>query len=239
MLEVKTDALEESFEALEREDGDLAALKEEVAALRGRIEARERPPLSGTKAIGGAGSPFVEPICARASRPGRAEGAERDERRRGRLCRAEELDEAIARTSPRSRRSADRNCRQGRLGRLPQLVTPADALGWVSRIGAAETGHPAFEEIAPPFGELYANPAGARRCSRQAVRRRRPGGRRDRERIRPGRGRGLRFGRRISKPKGFLSHRKARSDSARAFGTLQSSRPGSRRLSGGQSAGPS
>jgi len=48
MIEVKADALEASFEALEREDDEVAALK---------ARAVERPALSGVKSEG---SPFVE-----------------------------------------------------------------------------------------------------------------------------------------------------------------------------------
>ena len=46
MLEVKTDALEASFEALEREDEDVAALRGEVAALK--AEARSVAAQLGT-----------------------------------------------------------------------------------------------------------------------------------------------------------------------------------------------
>ena len=41
MYEVKADALEESFEALEREDEEVAALKEEGAALKARFDAQD------------------------------------------------------------------------------------------------------------------------------------------------------------------------------------------------------
>ena len=61
MIEVKADALEASFEALEREDEDVAALRGEVAALKARVEAgavaAARPALSWAKSEG---SPFVE-----------------------------------------------------------------------------------------------------------------------------------------------------------------------------------
>mgnify|MGYP006198886899 CR=1 FL=1 len=59
MHEVKTDALEASFEALEREDEDVAALRDEVAALKARVDAQAvvRPALSGAKSES---SPFVE-----------------------------------------------------------------------------------------------------------------------------------------------------------------------------------
>ncbi|MGQ0660444.1 phage major capsid protein, partial [Sphingosinicella sp.] len=62
MLEVKGDALEESFAAIEAEDEELEALKAEVAALKARVVAGARPALEGVKgetARGGT-SPFVE-----------------------------------------------------------------------------------------------------------------------------------------------------------------------------------
>jgi HK97 family phage major capsid protein len=55
MIEVKADGLEASFEALERETSEVAALKEEVALLRERVgQAVSRPALSGAKAEGSA-----------------------------------------------------------------------------------------------------------------------------------------------------------------------------------------
>ena len=61
MMEVKADALEASFEALEREEDALASLREEMAQLKSRIDAQAvagaRPALSGARAQG---SPFVE-----------------------------------------------------------------------------------------------------------------------------------------------------------------------------------
>jgi HK97 family phage major capsid protein len=59
MVEVKADALEASFEALERDTDEVAALRDEVALLKGRIEGRavSRPALDGAKAER---SPFVE-----------------------------------------------------------------------------------------------------------------------------------------------------------------------------------
>ena len=61
MLEVKTDALEASFEAFEREEEDVALLRGEVALLKARVDAQAiagaRPALSGAKSEA---SPFVE-----------------------------------------------------------------------------------------------------------------------------------------------------------------------------------
>ena len=54
-----------------------------------------------------------------------------------------------------------RQCRAGRLGRLSQAGDDRrHASGWVGETAARpETDTPSFAEIAPPMGELYANPA--------------------------------------------------------------------------------
>ena len=61
MYEVKADALEASFEALEREADEVAQLREEMVQLKTRMDAQAvvaaRPALSGAKAEGSA---FVE-----------------------------------------------------------------------------------------------------------------------------------------------------------------------------------
>ena len=61
MSEVVTDNLEASFEALEREHLEVEGLREEVAALKARLSASERPLLSGAKSEGW---PSWSAICA-------------------------------------------------------------------------------------------------------------------------------------------------------------------------------
>ncbi len=114
MIEVKADALEASFEEfrvarsggsgdpkLEREDDDVAALREEVAALKARVEAEAlaeaRPALSGVKAA--TASPFVERYLRKGLEAGlelKALSGASDAA--GGYAVPEEIDAAIART---------------------------------------------------------------------------------------------------------------------------------------------
>lgn len=164
MLEVKTDALEASFEALEREDDDIAALREDLAALKARLDAQAvegaRPALSGTKA---AASPFVERYLRKGLEAGvelKALSGASDSA--GGYAVPEELDSAIERTltaiSPI--RAIANVVKVGSAGYRKLVTTGGTPSGWVAETGARpETGTPDFAEIAPPFGELYANPA--------------------------------------------------------------------------------
>ncbi|MGQ0589349.1 MAG: phage major capsid protein [Sphingosinicella sp.] len=164
MLEVKADALEASFEALEREDEDVAALREEVAALKSRVEAQAvaaaRPALSGAKSEA---SPFVE----RYLRKGLEAGVELKafsgaSEAAGGYAVPEELDAAIERTltaiSPI--RAIANVVKVGSAGYRKLVTTGGTPSGWVAETAARpETDTPDFAEVAPPFGELYANPA--------------------------------------------------------------------------------
>ena len=164
MLEVKTDALEASFEALEREDEDVAALKEEVAALKARVEAQAvaaaRPALSGAKSEA---SPFVERYLRKGLEAGvelKAFSGASDAA--GGYAVPEELDSAIERTltaiSPI--RAIANVVKVGSAGYRKLVTTGGTPSGWVAETAARpETDTPDFAEIAPPFGELYANPA--------------------------------------------------------------------------------
>ena len=164
MLEVKADALEASFEALEREDEDVAALKEEVAALKARVEAQAvaaaRPALSGAKSEA---SPFVERYLRKGLEAGvelKAFSGASDAA--GGYAVPEELDSAIERTltaiSPI--RAIANVVKVGSAGYRKLVTTGGTPSGWVAETAARpETDTPDFAEIAPPFGELYANPA--------------------------------------------------------------------------------
>jgi HK97 family phage major capsid protein len=164
MLEVKTDALEASFEALEREDEDVAALKDEVAALKARVDAQAiagaRPALSGAKSEA---SPFVE----RYLRKGLEAGVELKAlsgatEAAGGYAVPEELDQQIdkALTAISPIRAIANVVRVGTAGYRKLVTTGGTPSGWVSETaGRPETNSPVFREIAPPSGELYANPA--------------------------------------------------------------------------------
>ena len=221
MIEVKTDALEASFEALEWED-EVAALREEVAALRAR--AVERPVLSGVKSEG---SPFVERYLRKGLEAGvelKALSGVSDAA--GGYAVPDELDQKIEKTltaiSPI--RAIANVVRVGSAGYRKLVTTGGTPSGWVAETAARpETDTPDFQEIAPPFGELYANPAASQAMLDDAAF--------DVEAWLAGeiagefaRAEGAAFvsGSGVNRPKGFLAQPvSAAIDSVRAFGTLQ------------------
>jgi HK97 family phage major capsid protein len=164
MLEVKADPLEASFEALERQDEDVAQLREEMAQLKSRIDAQavaaSRPALSGAQAER---SPFVENYLRRGLEAGvelKALAGTSDSA--GGYAVPEEIDARIDRTltaiSPI--RAIANVVKVGSAGYRKLVTTGGTPSGWVAEDAARiETDTPVFTEIAPPFGELYANPA--------------------------------------------------------------------------------
>jgi HK97 family phage major capsid protein len=163
MLEVKADALEASFEALERENEDVAALKEEMARLTARLDAQgavARPVLAGGR---GEKSGFVENYL----RKGLEAGIEMKAltgvtEAAGGYAVPEEIDAEIDRllTSISPIRGIANVVKVGTAGYRKLVTKGGTPSGWVSAVAARpETATPDFVEIAPPFGELYANPA--------------------------------------------------------------------------------
>jgi HK97 family phage major capsid protein len=161
MTDVTTDKLEASFEALEQEHGEMAQLREEVSALRTRLEAPiGRPVLSGAKAQVSA---FVDSYLRRGVEAGvelKAMVGTSDAA--GGYAVPEEIDAAIDRalTAISPIRAIANVVKVGSAGYRKLVTTGGTPSGWVSEVAARpETGTPNFVEIAPPFGELYANPA--------------------------------------------------------------------------------
>jgi HK97 family phage major capsid protein len=164
MLEVKADPLEASFEALERQDEDVALLREEMAQLKARIDAQAvasaRPALAGAR---GEKSAFVENYLRKGLESGtemKALSAASDAA--GGYAVPEELDSTIDRLlneiSPI--RAIANVVKVGSAGYRKLVAKSGTPSGWVSaESDRPETGTPTFAEIAPPFGELYANPA--------------------------------------------------------------------------------
>jgi HK97 family phage major capsid protein len=228
MLEVKTDALEASFEALEREDEDVAQLREEMAQLKARIDAQAvavaRPALSGAKAQA---SPFVENYLRKGVETGvelKAITSVTDAA--GGYAVPEEIDSEIGRllTAISPIRSIANVVKVGSAGYRKLVAAGGTPSGWVSETaGRPETATPTFIEVAPPFGELYANPAASQAMLDDAAF--------DVEAWLAGeiatefaRAEGSAFvgGNGINRPKGFLaSPNSAQADSVRPFGTLQ------------------
>ena len=223
MIEV-TDKLEASFEALEQSHVEAEGLRGEVAALRARLAASERPALSGAKAER---SPFVE----RYLRQGQEHGVELKAMSgasdaAGGYAVPEEIDAAIERTlsaiSPI--RAIASVVKVGTAGYRKLVTTGGTPAGWVAETaGRPGTDTPVFAEVAPPFGELYANPAAsqamlddaafdveawlAEEIAREFAR---------------AEGQAFVAGNGVSRPKGFLSSpSSAAVDGVRPFGTLQ------------------
>jgi len=228
MLEVKTDALEASFEALEREDEDVAALKAEMAQLKARVDAQSaaagRPALSGARA---GKSVFVESYLRKGLEAGvemKAVAGTSDSA--GGYAVPEEIDSEIDRllVSVSPIRAIANVVKVGSAGYRKLVTSGGTPSGWVSEVAARpETDTPAFAEIAPPFGELYANPAASQAMLDDAAF--------DVEAwlaseiaTEFARAEGAAFvsGSGLNQPKGFLSApTSAAVDGARAFGTVQ------------------
>jgi HK97 family phage major capsid protein len=164
MYEVKEDPLEASFEAIGQGDEDIAQLREEMAQLKTRMDAQAiaaaRPALSGAKSDS---SPFVERYLRKGLEAGvelKALSGTSDTA--GGYAVPEEIDAAIDRTlsSISPIRAIANVVKVGSAGYRKLVTTGGTPSGWVAETAErAETNTPTFAEIAPPFGELYANPA--------------------------------------------------------------------------------
>jgi HK97 family phage major capsid protein len=234
MLEVKSDPLEASFEALERQDEDVAQLKDEMAQLKARMDAQAvasaRPALSGAK--GERGSPFVESYLRKGLEIGvemKALAGTTDAA--GGYAVPEEIDAEIGRllSSISPIRAIANVVKVGSAGYRKLVTSGGTPSGWVSEVaGRPETDTPSFTEIAPPFGELYANPAASQAMLDDAAF--------DVEAwlaseiaTEFARAEGAAFvsGSGVNRPKGFLAAPvSAALDGARPFGTLQAVRSG-------------
>src|SRR5688572_15222065 len=157
---VAGDALEASFEALEQEHVEVEGLRAEVAQLKARLEASERPALSGAKSES---SPFVERYLRKGLEHGvelKAMSGASDAA--GGYAVPEEIDAQIERalTAISPIRAIASVVKVGTSGYRKLVTTGGTESGWVAETaGRPETDTPDFAEIAPPFGELYANPA--------------------------------------------------------------------------------
>jgi HK97 family phage major capsid protein len=164
MLEVKADALEASFEALERDEQDIAQLKEEMAQLKSRMDSQAlaagRPALSGAK---GQSSPFVDNYLRKGLESGvELKALAGTSEAAGGYAVPEETDSEIGRllTSISPIRAIANVVKVGSAGYRKLVTAGGTPSGWVSETAARpETATPSFIEIAPPSGELYANPA--------------------------------------------------------------------------------
>lgn len=226
------EALDASFDLVARQDAAeeaLGALRSDVDEVKSRLDrvsrAAARPVLDG-----GAGrSPEVKGFVDGYLRHGREaelkslSGAVAAD---GGYAVPREIDVAIAarlrNISPI--RSIAQVVQTGSAGYRKLVSTSGTASGWVSEVAARpETGTPAFAEIAPPSGELYANPAASQAMLDDAAF--------DLESwladeiaLEFARAEGAAFisGNGTNRPSGFLSATtSAQGDGTRAFGALQ------------------
>jgi HK97 family phage major capsid protein len=227
MVEVKADALEESFAQFE-EDG-VAELRAELEQLKAKIAAgviaAQRPALDGVKSAEAAS--FVEQYVRRGIESGletKAIGSSSDAI--GGYAVPREIDAAIDETltaiSPI--RAIANVVKVGTAGYRKLIASGGTPSGWVGFEAARpETGTPSFTEVVPASGELYANPAASQQMLDDAMF--------DVEKwlaheiateFARAEGKAFVSGNGTNQPLGFLSSPSSASvDSARPMGTLQ------------------
>ena len=225
------ETLDASFDLVARQDAAdraIDTLRGDVEEVKSRLDrvarAAGRPALSGSSA-----SPEVKGFVDGYLRRGREaevkslSGAVPAD---GGYAVPREIDAAIATrlASLSPIRAIAQVVQTGTAGYRKLITTSGTASGWVSEVAARpETGTPSFAEIAPPSGELYANPAASQAMLDDA-------GfdleawLADEIAMEFARAEGAAFvaGSGADQPKGFLSAPTAATgDAARAFGTLQ------------------
>jgi len=233
---MEDDILETSFDLVARADAADAAidsLRGDVEDVKSRLDrvsrAASRPMLGGASASPEARGPEVKGFVDGYLRQGRESevksisGAVASD---GGYAVPREIDAEIARRlkaiSPI--RSIAQVVQTGSAGYRKLISTGGTASGWVSETTARpETATPSFAEVAPPSGELYANPAASQAMLDDAVF--------DLESwladeiaMEFARAEGAAFvsGSGTNQPKGFLAGPTAATgDATRAFGTLQ------------------
>jgi HK97 family phage major capsid protein len=164
MTDQVTDRLEASLDAVAQGER-LCGLEQEVAALKGALVAQRRPALDGVK--GGEVDPARAAFVERYLRQGHEAGVELKSfsgasGAAGGYAVPREIDQIIDSTlkaiSPI--RAIANVVRTGSAGYRKLVSAGGIVSGWASETGArGETATPTFNEIAPPSGELYANPA--------------------------------------------------------------------------------
>lgn len=232
MTDMVTGALEASFDAVLAAER-IEEMAGEIATLRGRLDdavvAGQRPALDGVK--GGAVDPARAAFVDRYLRQGHEAGVELKSFNgasgaAGGYAVPREIDAVIDTTlkaiSPI--RGIANVVRTGTAGYRKLVSAGGVVAGWASETGArAETATPVFNEIVPPSGELYANPAASQAMLDDAQF--------DVEGWLAGEiarefavaeGAAFVSGNGVNKPRGFLTYTTTNEgDAARAFGSLQ------------------
>jgi len=232
MVEVKADVLDESFDAVLQADriaGLEARIDQMDESLKAHALRAARPALDGVKSA--ASDPARTAFVERYLRRGLEAGVELKSFSgttggSGGYAVPREIDALIDDTlkavSPI--RQIANVVKVGTAGYRKLVATGGVASGWASETGArAETATPIFNEIAPSFGELFANPAASQAMLDDAQF--------DVEAwlageiaMEFGKAEGAAFvsGSGTNRPKGFLAYPVTNeADSVRAFGTLQ------------------
>ncbi|MFL6725342.1 MAG: phage major capsid protein [Sphingomicrobium sp.] len=175
MVEVKADALEQSFEEFEDEEDGVAALRAELDQLKAKIAAgviaAQRPALDGVKSA--EASSFVDQYLRRGIESGletKAIGSSTDAI--GGYAVPEEIDRVIDETlvtiSPI--RSIANVVKVGSAGYRKLITSGGTPSGWVGFEAARpETNTPSFTEVVPASGDLYANPAASQQMLDDAM----------------------------------------------------------------------
>ncbi|GGD98739.1 phage capsid protein [Polymorphobacter glacialis] len=223
--ETKADALDGVFDGAVNEAGEMASLRAEMTRLSGLVTARsvERPALAGAKNDGFGGGYL---------RMGNQEGSEGVKSAtigtgpKGGVAVPIEIDAVIDRVlrAQSPIRSIAQVVDIGSANYRKLITTTGVVSGWVSETASrAETDTPDFAEIAPPMGELYANPAASQAMLDDAMFNVESwlGEEIGREFARA---EGVAFvtGDGVNKPRGFLTvPNSVLGDATRAFGTLQ------------------
>ncbi|MFZ2995080.1 phage major capsid protein [Sphingobium sp.] len=207
----------------------IEGLEGEIASLKSALLAQQRPALDGVK--GGAVDPVRAAFVDRYVRQGLEAGVELKSfsgasGAAGGYAVPREIDQLIGSTlkaiSPI--RGIANVVRTGSAGYRKLVSAGGIVSGWASETGArAETATPVFNEIAPPLGELYANPAASQAMLDDAQF--------DVERwladeiareFATAEGAAFVNGNGVNKPKGFLTYATTNeADGVRAFGSLQ------------------
>lgn len=232
-IETKADTLTGSFDIVDRQeaqDAALASLRSDIEEVKGRLEKAGRvalrPMLQGSADLAGTEMKGFVDGYLRHGRETELKSLSGTVAADGGYAVPQEIDTMIARRlveiSPI--RAVANVVRTGTSGFRRLISTGGTASGWVSETGARpETASPKLAEIAPPTGELYANPSATQAMLDDAAF--------DLEGWLAGeiatefaRAEGAAFisGTGTNQPKGFLAGTtSAAADQARAFGSLQ------------------
>ena len=223
--DTKADTLDTAFDAAPDFAGDLATLKAEVARLN--AVPLTRPALGDAKAADPVRTGFTERYLRKGlEAPAEVKSLSAGIATDGGVAVPREIDARIDITLKAASpiRAIANVVSIGSVNYRKLIAVGGVASGWVGETaGRPETGTETFVEIAPPMGELYANPAASQTMLDDAMF--------DVEAwlaseigLEFARAEGVAFvtGSGVARPKGFLTYPTAATDdAARAFGTLQ------------------